>query len=157
MSAYVVDLNHINYLINAALETGDGHQTFRFYHNHKWHEVELDNADKYGQMLLDENTRSVSYRYGNEDNTPEQLPGPVDESPIYSYTWNHYDGFKPAQVFQSIRCLNYQSCEHESWESSAAYAFLQALTLATIGRVPGFDSAEWGAPEPNKSIRRLLA
>ena len=153
MSAYVVDLNHINYLINAALTTGDGYQRFSFYHNDQRHEVDSDTASALGQMLLDECIRSVSYRYA--DSAP--LPGPVDESPVYSYTWNHYDGFKPAQVFKSIRCLNYQSCEHPGWEESAAWAFLQSLTNATIGRVQGYEAAEWGAPDHNESVKLLFA
>ncbi len=154
MSAFIVDLNHINYLINAALETGEGYRTFRYYHDGQWHDVEEASATDCGQMLLDENIRSVGHRYDSEDSVPEQLPGSLDE--VYAHDWNHYDGYQPGQVFKSIRCLNYQSCEHPSWEDSAAYAFLQALITATIDRVPGFESAEWGAPERNLSIRRLL-
>ena len=161
MSAYVVDLNHINYLINAALEVGEGYQTFSFYHKDtsgilQHYELTTDSASEYGQMLLDENIRSVSHRYGNDDGIPEQLPGPIDQTEVYIYNWNHYDGYRPVQVFKAIRCLNYQSCEHNSWEDSQAFAFLDALTIATISRIQGYDSAEWGSPEPNRSIKRLL-
>jgi hypothetical protein len=106
-------------------------------------------------MLWDENRRSVAHRYG--DTTDGDLPGPTDEMFLY---W-HQDAppdFTPniAQVFMSIDCYEYQTCEHPGWETSSAYAFIQALRSALWHRLPNYEDAKWGAPEiPTSNVRRI--
>ncbi len=143
MSAYIVERNHIDYLVFAAFTWGD---------NKVWSEeegrwIELDRK-QIGQMLWNANTESVSYRYSDSD--PFDLPGCSGDAP-YLYTeskaaWGHID---PVQVMKACRCLNYQSCEHPEWKESSACSFLNELCITAMAKLPGWDGAEWGAPKAN--------
>jgi hypothetical protein len=104
-----------------------------------------------GQILVNENVASVSYRYSTpgrtgyygaeaaaamEDNEDDILPGPCDRYYMapYVYTEPRWQP-TPGQVFSLIDCLDYQSCEHDGWRSSEAFAFLTALREAWCRRV----------------------
>ena len=84
-----------------------------------------------GQVLWDENVKSVNYRYD-------------EYRPAESY---HYKPFPvsltPANVLGLINCLSYQSCEHPEWEDSEAYAILQSIKAAAIDALPGYS---WEMP-----------
>ncbi len=55
----------------------------------------------------------------------------------------------------SIRCLDYQSCEHPGWEASESHSFLESLKSAAVSALPGMDAAKWGAPDPQKGVVSL--
>ncbi len=139
MSAYLVDENHINYLVGAALSRRiGGIHGFYVYHDTENNEpVKLteENAREIGQRLWTENYHSVSYRYD-----PDTWPTPL------------FSGLKcvleydPVQVLKSIHCYEYQTCEHSEWELSFAHKFCVTLSKAAINSLTGFDDAEWGAP-----------
>lgn len=156
MSAYVVDREHIAYLIDAAQEiardygspfrwrvmTSDGMGVLHLPYG------DDDRCAQVAQELWAENVKSVSYRYPND--APGDLPGPIDAYP-YEYgahSERYWGPWSVAQVFKSIHCYEYQTCEHPEWEASSAIAFVRALADAWSSRVPGYDAAEWGAPEP---------
>ena len=91
--------------------------------------------DTLGAMLLAENVRSVNARY-NEDNI----------EPIYK----HSDVYtSPVVTIKSIHCYEYQSCEHEEWEASPAFAFCQQLRASIETDLPGYDDAPWGIDRSN--------
>lgn len=106
-------------------------------------------AAEVANMLWQECIKSVSYRYPGE--TTETLPGVIGEN--YQITEADFDGplfdadFSPVQVLKSIACYSYQSCEHDEWEDSEAFAFCRALEKHAIAILPGYEEAEWGAPE----------
>jgi hypothetical protein len=85
-----------------------------------------------GQMLWDENFRSVNYRYTEEKSAP-----------AYSFKRN-LQPIDPIVVLKQISCYEYQSCEHSDWESSEAKAFCSALQGKMISWLPGYDDAPWG-------------
>lgn len=132
MSAFIVDYNHINYLMNAALSRRIAWHGFYF----KGLKVDKNRAQEIGQMLWDENRRSVDYRY-QENNGDEEY----EYKPIFHHV------FDPVQVLKAIKCLDYQSCEHEEWESSGAKEFLDTLMHFAISALPGYEDAQWGAPK----------
>ena len=145
MSAYVVDRNHIRYLV-ACAEYLDRrpHNPFSWFHDGERHD--LGKCSEAGQMLWDENRKSVSHRYG----TPidGDLPGPVHETFVYSHIPTPIEWHPDvAQAFLSISCYTYQACETPEWEASDAYAFMEALREGLPTLLPGYDCAEWGAPE----------
>lgn len=129
MSAFIVDYNHINYLMNAALSRLNA-----IHFNGR--EVDKEYAQAIGQMLWDENRRSVDYRYTE-----------TSEQDGYELRRTHLHHFDPVQVLMSIKCLEYQSCEHPGWEGSDAQSFLRVLLSHTITSLPGYRDAKWGAPE----------
>ena len=153
MSAFVVDKAHINAIINAGLS---GHDPLTWYHDNEHHQLNYDNANEVGQMLLDECMKSVMYRY--EDSFITDLPGRVDAEYLIPFKFKpSYDHMPAVQVFKLIHCYEYQSCEHPEWEDSEAHTFCQALERRLIYRLPGYEEAEWEWTEwPEEKPLRIL-
>jgi hypothetical protein len=161
MSAYIVEKAHIDYLVTAALACGSSYDRFRWLHKaaveqpkdthergEPWGpgcveycksvatELTTENATEIGQMLWDENRRSVNHRYNDE------------RDDVAGYTFQrHMADFNPVQALKSLSCYEYQSCEHPEWKQSSAYAFCETLRRALCGKLAGYEAAEWGAPE----------
>jgi hypothetical protein len=128
MSAYIVSRKHIHYLVTAAAEYGL---------------IRFREQDKTGQMLWDENIKSVQYRYN--DDAVEDLPGPVNETYRYRHlAIGNLPLVDPVVLIKQCQCYDYQSCEHPGWETSAAKRLSHALASTAISRLPGYDQAPWG-------------
>lgn len=144
MSAYIVDREHIRYLVSAAV----GRETFRYSSEGKSIPITTQDQDALtaaGQMLWDENIKSIQALYPDCQKSLENAPGPIGETYIYSH--NGIRGnFDPVQVIKAAKCYSYQSCEHEGWEASAAKSFINNLIDKEIHALPGYDKAAWGAP-----------
>lgn len=121
MSAFVVSQEHI-----AALVVQE--RDWYWYWNGEAHR---DNRQQIGQMLWDENHRSVNYRYQEETPNRLYLHDRVEEP------------LSAVARLKLLNCYEYQTCEHPEWESSKAYAYCQALRDHLINELPGYDSAEW--------------
>ena len=154
MSAYVVEREHIAYLIEAALSEwaakswGAGRFIWPGADGHE-HTLTRANVDDVGQMLWDENMRSVGNRY--PDCALDELPGQVLGDPVYRYThpgrlWNRIE---PAQVVKSCDCYEYQTCEPDDWPETEAFQFIQALRTLAGRSVDGYAKGVWGAPKPD--------
>lgn len=173
MSAYVVSKLHIDLLVRAGLSYGGGSDPFRWWavgedgafcaengaHGfHELHELAesygpeeqarrgLLSPSQFGQILISENVRSVSFRYSSPGRTvyygaetaagmddldadAGELPGPIDAFYMAPYVYEN-PGYTltPGELFKACACLNYQSCEHDGWRASEAYTILGALT-----------------------------
>jgi len=153
MSAYVVDREHIRYLVTAA-RSGvivGRRDKLRWYHGGTWHELAQNDrnaASRMGQLLWSENVLSVQGRYPDCVGRPDRMPGPIGETFIYAHSADFQGPIEHAQLFKAIHCLVYQSCEHDAWKGSEAYAILKALEGAAMRSLPGYEKAEWGAPRP---------
>ena len=131
MSAYVVDYDHIDFLVSAGLNyrltwIWDFDQDAGTY---KRNELNKDTARAAGQMLWDENIKSVSHRYQDD----LELPGPIDTDGVGIYSLNQnglFDSIKPLQIIKACDCYDYQACEHPGWHTSEAKAFTEALRSA---------------------------
>ena len=151
MSAYVVSRSEIRFLVEAAFRMPERHQCLSWFWNVNRREYTMDRAQlkpadyreaaRVGQMLWDENIRSVLHRYPQD--TRETMPGPIGEDFAYDRHENpHSENFAPERVIRVIHRLDYQSCEHPEWPESEAYAFLQALERAAVNRVlDGYEEA----------------
>ena len=146
MSAYIVDRAHIDYLICAALymRTRIHNDRHTWHHNGQHHELIPANVNDVGQMLWDENFKSVKYRY--EETPLDDLAGYGGESKYEFGGRGAFEKYDPVQVIKACNCLEYQSCEHPEWEASEAHAFINALIALAICEIPGYEAAEWGAP-----------
>ena len=141
MSAFVVDKSHINAMVTLALLKPYG-SYFRFHHGAERIEVTHENADEIGQILLDENVKSVMHRY--EDSTITELPGSVNAQWLIPFKYSPMCKIPDAvEAIKLIQCFEYQSCEHPEWEQSKAKAFCEALTRNQFRRLPGYDDAPW--------------
>ena len=156
MSAYIVDRETIQYLMQSGLEAGFRHnkgRRMRWYHDRESYWLDDRNATEVGQMLWEENIKSVAYRY--RDTAHLGLPGPADET---TYIYFHEDAtvgyrWSPAQILKAADCYEHQSCEHPGWESSSAKAFIDVLRKLAWTRVPGYEEAEWGHPQVPGGVR----
>lgn len=153
MSAYIVDKNHIIYLVKAAislnLHDGRAHAFYWFAPSTATPETIENNASpdalaKIATMLWRENIKSVNSRYKDPDDSAAYS---ITAADIRGANWST---FAPVQVLQSLSCYEYQSCEHEAWPLSDAHAWAAALTKLAAQNVAGLDLAIWGAPEPTK-------
>lgn len=136
MSAFILFPDHINYLVNAAVQYARD-SGLRF----DGCPVSYDNATEVGQRLLAENIASVSYRYSDWD--PNDLPGPIPTPKPADFRHTLRLDIRPVQLLKAIACYEYQTCEHPGWQTSAAKAFCDDLRHAAIYHLPGYDAADW--------------
>ncbi len=141
MSAYVVEAEHIRYLLASAMAM-DSQGPFRWYHRgseaeatFSSHVLDYTNADEIGQMLWGANYDSVNSRYSEEDSAP-----------VYSHpVFKRYD-LDAVQILKACDCYEYQSCETSDWDTSLAHAFIESLRRQAVTKLAGYSDAEWGPP-----------
>lgn len=126
MSAYVVSKDHIDALI-----------TFWKYgeYNHK----PSDEADMTGQLLWEQNVKSVNFRYRESNHIP------AEETPAYQHEDKHtHDGRRltPVDIIKLVQCWQYQSCEDH--EQSTAWGVSCRILDMAIDKLDGYDNAPWG-------------
>lgn len=139
MSAYVVSDNHINELVRFI--------DSRFYQNKSYLQILLPDLclikddklffERIGQELLKENYFSVNHRYLHLD-----ILGKA-----HKFNYRPELGkakLSPVVILKLINCLDYQSCEHEGWETSAACKILESIKSHAINQLEGYDAAPWG-------------
>ena len=117
MSAFIVGNDHIDALMTFCID-----KRVSFYNGVERVQITNQNAEEIGRILLDENVKSVHYRYeGRIEN--DELNAGAD----YSFRrFSHYAGpLSPLKIIWGVRCLEYQSCEHPEWEQSIAWRICQ--------------------------------
>jgi hypothetical protein len=131
MSAWIVSKKHIDLLVTLAAQNeilGGKTET------------------EFGQILWDENYRSVNYRYQETDNAPR-----------YEYQAFDLNSLSVVAQIKQLACYGYQTCETEDYESTpsgiAIRTLEQILTLenplhipsgGSVRDLPGWDKAPWG-------------
>lgn len=149
MSAWLVSEEHIDLLVTAGLvKDYDRGLTWstspdRFAPR----ELTQDIATVVGGMLWAENYASVEKLYPDV-REGGQVPGQSDEfeaEHTLTYTFTPIPGdIDWLVVLKAVSCYEYQSCEHDGWETSEAKRFGEALTHRAISNLPGYDKAPWG-------------
>ena len=141
MSCWVLSENHINTICS-----------FVFYYHYFQKYTEKEIAD-IGKILSDENLKSYKYRYPNcwEEDLKDFN---------YQFKLVNIENISLIQFIKFLNCLEYQSCEHRSYEKSFAYLLLfnwravafQELqnkqsnsypTLRELVHSATYDQAEW--------------
>lgn len=144
MSAFTVSPEHIDALLTAAVAWSERCRIEWVKPNSPrddfdglshvglpWRQFNFCHADQIGQMLVDENYRSVNHRYREQDEA-------------YHYEFRMLSGKPdPKIVLQAIRCFQYQACECPDFEQTEAFAFTEMLknhALSELLRdVPGWS------------------
>jgi hypothetical protein len=129
MSAYLCTNEHITYLVSASNSRAISYSSPK----------PVEELVLIGNMLVQANLDSLASRY---DDSTENLD-PITAAD-FRKPWVH---FNPVQVLKSAQCYEYQSCEHDGWETSEARKWIDSLKSRAIGILPGYDAAKWGAPE----------
>lgn len=157
MSAFMVDPEHINVLLNAGLSIrgrqlywpteadeipGNGVQASYGYSIRM---LRYDTADAIGQMLVDANAASVNTRYGEEN------------AYIYSYRRPRYSSWTPVEILKAIDCFEYQACETADYNTSEAANFCRRLRGVMIDQLAGYSESAWEITAENSPIHRAAA
>ncbi|MEV6527377.1 hypothetical protein AB0M43_36185 [Longispora sp. NPDC051575] len=149
MSAWIVPDEHIRALVTAGLSLPT-HGALQWYwpaltattEPGQWTSAELHEqavmrrkelttatADRVGAMLAAANRDSVNHRYGEVE---------IEELYRHRQPLGRVD---PLVILLAISCYEYQSCEHDTWKTSEAFQFCEALRGAAIRALPGYDTA----------------
>lgn len=143
MSAYLVSEQHIHYLMEAVhawgLHAPHGNSVIRREKN-----LDHEARTNLGMELWEENQRSLNAKY-----PPELMPN-------YMASNRHWGTLDPVQVIKACHCYEYQSCEHDDWRDSRAYAIIQGILDAAMSHLRGYDDAEWGPPKDGPALISLL-
>jgi len=130
MSAYVVDDDHIDFLVSFAIA------------------ARLSNEDPQtlGDRLLAQNTRSVNERYRANDVNP-------------SYRFTQFTGpMTSVEVLKACDCYDYQACETDDYDQTEAHELIAKIRSEAIRRLAGYSDAKWGSrPNPARSGRQATA
>ena len=126
MSAFLVNDKHIDALLTWAINTTE-YQTPRKLDGM----TVYDQPDLIGQILVDANYRSLSARYGDNDQPHE-------------YKFRRYPRtLSPVEVIKACDCLIYQCCEFEEWPTTKAYRMVQDMREGAINSLDGMNNAAW--------------
>jgi hypothetical protein len=104
--------------------------------------------DDLGTILIRQNMASVRRRYSRDgraslygpelgaamaDTAPEDLPGPSDQTRLWSYKFRDPGVLRPVDVYQDCEDLIYQSQDAVGYEASAAAIIAEAIRRDAIG------------------------
>ena len=133
MSAYIVSTDTIDLLISAA---DAWRVTFRSPADQSFLHACSYRRDEAGQLLLDENVRSVNARYRETEAAGVYRFQPVDLDRAAR-------GLSiPILVLGLVRCLRYQSCEADDYGTTRAAEFLDRIEAEAIRKLT--IDAPWG-------------
>jgi len=133
MSAFIVDKEHILYLVEAASQYNTYFQTKSGNRMRN-----LSSQVEVANLLWKENVLSVNSRYDEKSDVSE-----ITSKDFRVVRWN---SFSPVQVIKAVKCYEYQSCEHDGWVDSKSKVFCEALKDDAINELEGYEKAEWGCP-----------
>lgn len=160
MSAHMEDKAHFDVLVTHGLSNKTEGRFMRpmderplvWSWNGEWYSLNPDNKwatylspDDVGQMLYDENFKSVGYRYDN------------DETMTGQHETYEYDPVQPLtaeQVAFACRGYIYQSCEHPEFYKSNAYAYVMALIASMADAMTPQHVSTWSISEDD--VKRPL-
>lgn len=106
-------------------------------------------ATHYAQVLYEANCKSVDHRYSETNERDKIVIQDICQR----------DDIPALVILKGCNCLNYQSCERDDWEQSAAFEILQHIKDAAIRCLPGYDNASgWEIELPkNRPLRVSLS
>ena len=128
MSAFVVSDKHINSLLSYANKSN-----MYMINLPNGSNLYFDNTDELtqmGQILLNENYRSVNFRY-NDNDQPYEFQ--FEFAPILS----------PVEIIKACQCYQYQACETDNYKDSSAYRIVDWIMNNAISNLPGYEQAGW--------------
>ena len=130
MSAFVVSEYHIAVLAEYAVNRGCVPHGLP------------DTAEGLGKAMWEENVKSVVYRYPSES---AETYGEYRHPRGVVFQFSRYS---PVEIIKAAQCLEYQSCEHPTWEKSPVYRLLKWIMSEAIRSLPGYEQAPWGLEAP---------
>lgn len=124
MSAFIVGNYHISVMLQDIVPGA-------YYY---WNGVAYylnGNRRAVGQKLLNENYRSVNYRY-------DKRQDPLD---FRLASLNRQ--YSPIEIIKACDCYDYQACETTDWKDTEAHAIVKMLRERAICALPRYEEAAW--------------
>lgn len=143
MSAFIVSNDHINAIVTYCVD-----KRVSYWTGEERTPIQSWNAEEIGRILMDENVRSVVWRY--RDSSSDFADEAKDAAAEYRYL-NFTTPLTAVEVIKACHCLSYQSCETDEWEKTMAWTILQAVISHASREVPGYDAAPWGIDERSRA------
>ena len=151
MSAYIVDKEHVIYLVKAAQAWGRldpfvAYLRDRLKAGNLYAAIEAQRPDvAVAQLLWDANVAAVKWKY--PDGVLPGYPGPwtVSEADLDSCCWPTFDA---PQVGKALLAYEYQCSDWPLWDYTFAKQFCDMMARAVVQRLPDWEGLEWGAPRP---------
>jgi hypothetical protein len=142
MSAYVVNEEHVNYLVAAAEQFG---RTSPIYCGD--YRAAGDEKTRVARALMSANIKGVSHCYRGE--SLESLPGPVDKPDVETMEYRKpKTAIKWQTVIKALDGYEYQSCDAPDFYGSDAFHFCYRLRRRVIDSLPDMYEAEgWSIDE----------
>jgi hypothetical protein len=137
MSAFIVDNRHIDAIVTYAIAKRVRYFNPNNSRREQWIEITARNAEEIGRILLDENVRSVAHRYENRINEDER-----NAAAIYAYR-PFPTPLAAVEFIKACKCLEYQSCETNDYETTLAYRILRACAESATNDLRGYEKAPW--------------
>lgn len=103
---------------------------------HTTADVAISQEEAIFSMLLTENLASVNHRYSHIEDAEWGEQGYIYDPKAKPDSLAH--------AMKAAACYDYQSCEHDGWETSNARAYIRELVFFLAGYVDGWDAAPWG-------------
>lgn len=129
MSAFLVSDKHISEMLRFA-SANDG----RVHYDDEWLDLKVpDEAQKVGQILLNENYRSLNARYGSPNKPHNFRYNPFSLRPVMG----------AIEVVKLCHCYDYQACESDDYYETPAHSITQAIQDCAVRTIPGYEEAEW--------------
>ncbi len=107
--------------------------------------------EKVGAMLYAANVQSIKARYPS-DAKEHFEPFEFDNRALI----NSLD-LSGVAILKACQCFAYQACEFEGWEKSEACQMINRIRAEAIGRLAGYDEAEWELTPKDTGGRVLLS
>jgi hypothetical protein len=126
MSAFMCSDEHTSALVNAAVE-----YEIAGFQAHTSPGDPLP-AERFARLIA-ENGESLLARYGEK--AREMIGGPHHYEPGPALPLIH--------VLKLALSYEYQSCEHDGWETGAVKRWIDFLIGDLIHRLPGYEDAPW--------------
>ena len=161
MSAFLVEDSHIDFLLSFMLSQRCAHAKVYQPSRRRWFDFNYDileadtrrtAMDIVGQILIDENYRSLSARYG--ERAGELFNSNAQDDKPHTYRFAEHSSAidsdriaRAVQVLKSAACYDYQACESDDYEQTDAARIVRDIVQAAIHSLPGYEAAQWGAPE----------
>jgi hypothetical protein len=123
MSAWIVSNKHLSAILGAYALS---------FQRYQFDGLSEERAAELGQLLLDENYRSVNHRYDEHNRGRFRLARRAFRTPP-----------EPVAALKLCMSLDYQSCECDDWNRSEAFYQLRGIVDGLITMLPGYDAAEW--------------
>lgn len=138
MSAWIMDPINIDAMVQCL---GRAQEPLYICDGFRLDPKKREDLERAGQILTDENYRSVNFRYDEEAQTR-------------AYRYKRTYTFTPVVILKLLACYEYQACEAPDYEQSTACKLVAVIRKEAIKRLAGYDNAPWGMDESYRVIRR---